>query len=56
MNDCFHSQVIQTRKTACFRMWIKVDLGYLVIFLQRCLPRELSTSEIHNVIKHRTLV
>lgn len=56
MNDSLHSQVIQTRMTAYCRVGIKADLAYLMTFLPRAIPRELSVNKISKIIKHGELI
>lgn len=56
MNESFHSQAIRTRMTAYCRVGIIADLGYLMTFLQRAIPRKLSVNKINNIIKHGEVI
>lgn len=52
----FHSQAIGTRMTAYCRAGVKADLGYLMTFPQRAIPRKLSVNKINNIIKHGEVI
>lgn len=56
MNESFHSQAIRARMTAYCRVGIKADLGYLMTFFQRAIPRKLSVNKINNIIKHGEVI